>query len=227
MLVGTARIVGVVRHVKHWGLDADDTATIRDQIYYPFDQVPEKFANSATTGLTLIARTAPDPMSMLAAVRAEVAGPGRDQPIYAVRTLDETLANSLAERRFTMLMLIVFAATALLLAAVGIYAVMSYAVNRRAHELGIRVALGATRRGIAELVLRQGMRLAGIGTICGIAAALALTRLMSGLLYGVRPADPLTLIGVAALLTAIALLACYVPARRAVAVDPIVALRSE
>jgi putative ABC transport system permease protein len=172
-------------------------------------------------------RTRPEPMSMVSAVRAQVAGPTQDQPIYAVRTMEQTISGSVAERRFTMLVLIIFAATALLLAAVGIYGVMSYAVTRRTHELGIRAALGASRGEIVGLVLRQGMRLAAIGIAGGLAAALALTRLMAGLLYGVRPADPATLAAVALLLGAIALAACYVPARRATAVDPVIALRCE
>jgi len=126
-----------------------------------------------------------------------------------------------------MLLLIIFAATALLLAAVGIYGVMSYAVTRRTHELGIRAALGASRREIVGLVLRQGMTLAAIGGAAGLAAAAVLTRLMAGLLYGVRPADPATLVAVTLLLGGIALLACYIPARRAAAVDPVVALGCE
>jgi putative ABC transport system permease protein len=126
-----------------------------------------------------------------------------------------------------MLVLIIFGATALLLAAVGIYGVMSYAVTRRTHELGIRAALGASRREIAGLVLRQGIRLAAIGMCGGLAAAAALTRLMAGLLYGVRPADPITLAAVALLLGGTALLACYIPARRATVVDPVVTLRWE
>ena len=126
-----------------------------------------------------------------------------------------------------MLLLIIFAATALLLAAMGIYGVMSYAVTRRSHELGIRAALGASRREILGLVLRQGMKLAALGMVAGLLAALALTRFMAGLLYGVRPADPATLAAVALLLGGIALLARYIPARRATAVDPVVALRCE
>jgi putative ABC transport system permease protein len=141
--------------------------------------------------------------------------------------MEQIVSGSLAERRFTMLVLIIFATTALLLAAVGIYGVMSYAVTRRTRELGIRVALGSSRREIVSLVLRQGMRLAAIGLAGGLVAAVALTRLMAGLLYGVRPADPATLAAVALLLGGIALAACYIPARRAMAVDPVVALRCE
>jgi predicted permease len=227
MVLGAVRIVGVVGHVKHWGLDSDDKAKIRDQIYFPFSQVPDKFAAAAAAGLTLVVRTGPEPMSMVSAVRAQVAGPTQDQPIYAVRTMEQTISGSLAERRLTMLALIVFAATALLLAAVGIYGVMSYAVSRRAHELGIRLALGSSRGEIVGLVLKQGMRLAGIGMAAGLVAALALTRFMTGLLYGVRAEDPATLAAVALLLGGVALLACYIPARRATGVDPVVALRCE
>jgi predicted permease len=227
MVVGPVQVVGVVGHVKHWGLDSDDTAKIRDQIYFPVLQVPDKFLSEAVAGLTLMLRTGPEPLSLVSAVRAQVAGPTQDQPIYSVRTMEQIISNSLAERRFTMLLLIIFAATALLLAAVGIYGVMSYAVTRRTHELGIRAALGASRREIVGLVVRQGMRLAAIGMAAGLVAALALTRFMAGLLYGVRPADPATLAAVTLLLGGIALLACYIPARRAAAVDAVVALRCE
>src|ERR1035437_5491546 len=227
LVLGPVQIVGVVGHVKHWGLDADDTAKIRDQIYFPFMQVPDKFMSGAVVGVTLALRTAPDPLSLVSAVRAQVAGPTRDQPIYAVRTMEQIVSRSLAERRFTMLLLIVFSATALLLAAMGIYGVMSYAVTRRTHELGIRATLGASRREIVGLVLRQGMKLAAVGMAAGLVAALALTRFMAGLLYGVRPADPATLAAVTLLLGGIAFLACYIPARRATAVDPAIALRCE
>jgi len=227
MVVGPVQIVGVVGHVKHWGLDSDDTAKIRDQIYFPFMQVPDRFLSEAVAGLTLVLRTGAEPLSLVSAVRAQVAGPTQDQPIYAVRTMEQIISRSLAERRFTMLLLIIFAATALLLAAVGIYGVMSYAVTRRSHELGIRAALGASRGEIVGLVLRQGMKLAAIGMAAGLVAALALTRFLAGLLYGVRPADPATLAAVTLLLGGIALLACYIPARRAAAVDAVVALRCE
>jgi predicted permease len=227
MVVGPVQIAGVVGHVKHWGLDSDDTAKVRDQIYFPVMQVPDKFLSEAVAGLTLMLRTGLEPLSLVSAVRAQVAGPTQDQPIYAVRTMEQIIARSLAQRRFTMLVLIIFAGTALLLAAVGIYGVMSYAVTRRSHEIGIRTALGASRGEIVGLVLRQGMRLAAIGMAAGLVAALALTRFMAGLLYGVRPADPATLAAVTLLLGGIALLACYIPARRAAAVDAVVALRCE
>jgi putative ABC transport system permease protein len=227
IVVGPVQIAGVVGHVKHWGLDSDDTAKIRDQIYFPFMQVPDMFMSEAVAGLTLALRTGPEPLSLVPAVRAQVAGPTQDQPIYAVRTMKQIIAGSLAQRRFTMLLLIIFAATALLLAAVGIYGVMSYAVTRRSHEIGIRAALGASRGEIVGLVVRQGMRLALMGMAGGLVAALALTRFMAGLLYGVRPADPATLAAVTLLLGGIALLACYIPARRAAAVDAVVALRCE
>jgi putative ABC transport system permease protein len=160
-------------------------------------------------------------------VRAQVAGPTEDQPIFGVQTMEQIISGSLAERRFTMVLLIIFASTALVLAAVGIYGVMSYAVSRRTHELGVRLALGASRSEILRLVVGEGMVLAAIGNVVGLAAALALTRLLASLLYGVRPTDPETLAAVSLLLGGIALLACYIPARRATKVDPLVALRYE
>ena len=225
--LGTVQVVGVVGHVKQWGLDSDDTSKIRDQVYFPFTQIPDRFMSEGVTGLTLVVRTSPPPLSVLSAVRAQVAGPTEDQPVYGVKTMEQVISGSLAERRFTMLLLIIFASTALVLAAVGIYGVMSYAVTRRTHELGVRMALGASRRNVLRLVLREGMALAAIGTGVGLAAALALTRFLAGLLYGVRPEDPATLVAAAILLAGIALLACGVPAWRATRVDPMVALRYE
>jgi putative ABC transport system permease protein len=227
MLLGAVQVVGVVGHVKHWGLDSDDTSKIRDQLYFPFMQIPDKFMDETVTGLTLMLRTGPEPLSMVSAVKAQVAGPTRDQPLHGVQSMEQIISDSLAERRFTMLLLIIFAATALLLAAVGIYGVISYAVTRRIHEMGIRATLGASRAEIVGLVLRQGMKLAGIGLIAGLAAAVVVTQLLSKMLYGVRAWDPATLTGVAVVLGGIALVACYVPARRAAGVDPVVALRCE
>jgi putative ABC transport system permease protein len=227
MILGPVQIVGVVGHVKQWGLASDDTHRVRDQIYFPFLQVPDRFMTSAVTGWTVAVRTRSDPASAIAAVRAGVAGPTHDQPVYTVRTMEQIVSTSISARRFVMLVLIMFGATALLLAAIGIYAVTSYSVIRRTHELGIRAALGASRREIVRLVLREGMTPAALGLGAGLAASVVLMRLMAGLLYGVRPTDPLTLAAVAVLLAAIALFACYLPARRATAVDPMIALRCE
>jgi putative ABC transport system permease protein len=141
--------------------------------------------------------------------------------------MEQVISGSLTERRFTMLLLIIFASMAVVLAAVGIYGVMSYAVSRRTHELGVRMALGATRRAILRLVVGEGMTLAAAGMAVGLVAALGLTRLMTSLLYGVRPADPATLAAVSLLLGGIALLGCCIPAWRAARVDPLVALRYE
>jgi predicted permease len=227
LVIGPVQVVGVAGHVKHWGLDTDDSAKIRDEFYFPVLQVPDKFMSMAVVGLMLVVRTAPDPLSVVSAVRAQVAGPTEDQPIFGVETMEQIISDSLAERRFTLLLLSIFASVAVALAAVGIYGVMSYAVSRRTHELGVRMALGASRPAILRLVVREGMVLAAAGMAVGVAAAVGLTRLMVSLLYGVRPTDPATLAGVSLLLGGIALLACYIPAWRATRVDPIVALRYE
>ena len=226
-ILGVVQVVGVAGHVKHWGLDSDETAKIRDELYFPFTQIPDKFMSGIVTGVTLALRTTPDPLSMVPAVRAQVAGPTEDQPIFDVASMEQIISDSLTERRFVMLLLIIFASTALVLAAVGIYGVMSYAVSRRTHELGVRIALGASRQEILKLVVREGMALAASGAGVGLAAAFGLTRFLASLLYGVRPADPATLLAASLSLGAIALLACYIPAWRATRVDPLVALRYE
>ena len=225
--LGTVQIVGIVGHVKQWGLDSDDTNKIRNQVYFPLLQVPDKFMSSGVAGLTLTLRSKGEPLNLVPSVRAAVAGPTDDQPVYAVRAMKDVISGSLAARRFMMLVLIVFASAALLLAAVGIYGVMSYAVTRRTNELGVRSALGASQWQIVGLVLRQGMGLAGAGLIVGLAASVMLTRFMGSLLYGVGAGDPLTLVAVTVVLGVVAMLACVLPAKRAIAVDPAVALRCE
>jgi len=227
MVIGPAQIVGVVGHVKHWGLDSDDTAKIRDEMYFPFFQVPDKFMPEIVVGANLLARTAADPLGAVAAVRGQVAGPTNDQPMFGVQTMEEIISMKLEERRFTMLLLIIFASTALVLASVGIYGVMSYSVTRRTHELGVRMALGATRGDVLKLVVREGMTVAVAGMAAGIVAALGLMRLLSSLLYGVRPTDPPTLVAVSLALASVAFLASYIPARRATEVEPMIALRYE
>ncbi|MGO9270930.1 MAG: FtsX-like permease family protein, partial [Terriglobia bacterium] len=226
-LLGPVQVVGVVGHVKHWGLDSDDTAKIRDEIYFPLIQIPDKFMSVGVAGLTMMIRTAPDPLALIPELRRAIAGPTEDQPMYAVETMNQIISESLEERRFTMLLLIIFASTALVLASVGIYGVMSYAVSRRTHEIGVRLALGATRGEVLLMVLREGMTLAAVGTVLGVAAAMAVTRLLASLLYGVKPADPLTLVAVAVALALVAAIASYAPARRATRVDPVSALRCD
>jgi putative ABC transport system permease protein len=174
-----------------------------------------------------IARTSGDPAALAAALRREIGAVDAGLPVYGVRTLNQVIAESVAQRKFTMGLLAVFAVVALLLAAIGLYGVLSYTVTRRTQEIGVRMALGADRRDVLRLVVRQGMKLAFIGAGAGLAASLALTQLMKGLLFGVTANDPLTFASVALLLLAVAWLACWLPARRATKVDPMVALRCD
>ena len=150
-----------------------------------------------------------------------------EQVIYDAETMDSIISGTLATRRFSMILLASFAGLALMLSSIGIYGVISYVVGQRTHEIGLRMALGASRTEVLRMVLSQGAKLAGIGVLVGLAASLALTQLMGSMLYGVSPTDPLTFAGVAVILTLVALAACYIPARRAMRVDPMVALRYE
>jgi predicted permease len=226
-MLGPAEIVGVVGHVKHWGLDADDSARIRDQLYFPFFQIPDQFMRQAKTGLRLVLRTGSNPVGVVSAVSKQVMGPGRDQPVYNVNSMEQLISSSVARRRFLRMVLVIFAGLALTLAAIGIFGVISYSVSQRTHEIGIRMALGAERRDVLALVGCQGLTLALAGVAIGLVAALGLTHFITGMLYGVRPTDPLTFVAVSLTLTSVALLASYIPARRATKVDPMVALRYE
>jgi predicted permease len=229
-IIGTQPvIVGVARHVKHFGLDADAKATIQDQMYIPFMQLPDKFMPLLANGIGLVARVTDGARGSFAdSVRRGMAQANPGQVIYNEGTMDEIVSNSLAARRFTMILLGVFAALALVLASVGIYGVISYIVGQRTHEIGIRLALGAQRRDILRLVIGQGGAMALIGVGAGLAAAIPLSwLLLKSLVFGVTSTDPLTLAGVSLLLTAVALFACYVPARRAMKTDPVIALRYE
>jgi ABC-type antimicrobial peptide transport system permease subunit len=160
-------------------------------------------------------------------LREQVQSVNPELPVFGAQMLNETVSDSLSERRFSMEMVGLFALTALLLAGLGIYGVISYIVSERTHEIGIRIALGAEKKSILQMVLRQGLGLAAAGAAVGLVGAVIVSHLMTGLLYGVRPTDPLTFAGVAVLLVGAALLACYIPARRAIRVDPLVALRHE
>jgi putative ABC transport system permease protein len=213
-------IVGVVGHVKHYGLDKAS----RSQVYVPHAQIP-------LSDMTLVVRTAGDPAALAPALRAEVLAVDADQPLSYLGPMREVVADSLAQRRFSMALLGIFALVALVLSAVGIYGVMAYAVTQRTHEIGIRMALGAGRGDVIRMVVRHGMALALAGVAAGAGMALVMSRLISGqsasLLFEVSPTDPPTFIGVALLLAAVAFLACYLPARRAARVDPMIALRYE
>jgi predicted permease len=222
-----AEIVGVVGHVKQWGLDADSKSAIEAQFDYPFMQLPEKLMPLAADAVAVVLRTEGDPAGVMASVRRAVAEIDSREVIYNVQTMNEVVSNSFAARRLSMMLLGVFAALALVLACVGIYGVISYLVGQRTHEIGVRMALGAQQNDVLRLIIGHGARMALVGVAVGIVAAMGLTRLMANQLFGVSPHDPITFVGVAGLLIIVAVAACYIPARRAMRVDPIIALRCD
>jgi predicted permease len=222
-----AEIVGVVGHVKQWGLDLDDHESLRSELYLPCMQMPDDFITMAPSGSMAVIRSDSASTGLADTVRRVIAENSSQRVIFGAQTMDSLIARSLSSRRFSMILLLVFASLALALASIGIYGVVSYVVAQRAHEIGLRMALGAHRLHILTLILSRGGKLATAGVAAGLIAAMGLTRLMANLLYGISPFDPLTFAGVAMLLTMVALTACYIPARRAAKVDPIVALRYE
>ena len=222
-----AQIVGVVGHVKQWGLDTDDTEKLRAQFYIPCMQMPDAFVAMQASGSAVIVRSSKAGAGLLDSIRHASQQMSGEQIIFGPQSMDQIIADSLAQRRFSMILLGSFAALALLLASVGIYGVISHVVGQRTHEIGIRMALGARRPDVLRLILVGAGRLAMIGVAIGLVSALGLTRLMGTLLYGVSPRDPLTFIAVPAVLLSVALLASYLPARRATKVDPMTALRYE
>jgi putative ABC transport system permease protein len=213
-------IVGVVGDVKYSGLNSDPEPTI----YVPYFR--EGWA-STSSEMFLIVRTNGDAKSIVPSLRSALQGIDRNLPLGHIRTMDELLSSSVAEPRFRMLLLVIFAAMALILAAIGIFGVMAYVVSRRTQEIGVRMALGASRGKVLGMVLNEGLRVVLLGVVIGIGAALGLTRLIKSWLFLVRPADPMTFVGVSLMVIAVAALACYIPARRATRVDPMVALRYE
>jgi putative ABC transport system permease protein len=209
-------IVGVTANVKHYGLDSQG----RETVYLPYTQ-----AAPIARSMFLTVRTARDPQSLAGALRREVWAVNPDQPISSIRPMEELVYGSVAQPRFSMLLLGSFAAVALILAAVGVYGVMNYSVTQRTHEIGIRMALGAQTLDVVRLVVGQGLLLAGIGVTIGAGLAFALMRLMSTLLYGVTAADPGTFVGVSLMLAGIAVVASFIPARKATRIDPMAAVR--
>jgi putative ABC transport system permease protein len=216
-------IVGVVRHVRQNSLDEEGFPGI----YRPWMQLEPTFLTSMSRAMDLVIKTNTEPTSYLAAIKQEVQAVDKDQPLANVNTLEALLAQSIATRRFNLMLLAVFALVALLVGSVGLYGVMSYMVSQRTNEIGIRIALGARTSDVLGMVLKQGLVLTLTGIAAGIGASLLLTRLMSSLLFGVSATDPFIFTLVAALLAIVALIACFVPARRATKVDPMVALRYE
>jgi ABC-type antimicrobial peptide transport system permease subunit len=207
----------VVDDIHRNGLDTP----VEPEMYVSYIQRPERRLN------VVIRTEARDASQLTQAARAQVKAFDPTQIIWRAQTLEQLLGTSVAPRKFNMLLLGIFAGVALLLAAVGLYGVMSYSVSWRTQEIGIRMALGANRADVLRLVVRQGMTMTVIGLAVGLAGAFALSRVLRGMLYGVSPTDPLTFTGVSLVLLIVALLACLIPARRATHVDPIIALRTE
>ncbi len=219
------QIVGVVGHVKQWGLDGDDKQSLQAQLYEPFRQIAGW--SSEVECRACGPREAMAATTLLTSIRRVVQSHHSQNVVFGAQTMNEVIAGSLARHRFSMILLNTFAVLALLLASIGLYGVISYLVGQRTHELGIRLALGAQRRDVLRLVVNHGMKMALGGVALGLFAALGLTRLLAGMLYGVGATDAVTFTSIALLLLAVALLACYLPARRAAKVDPMVALRNE
>jgi putative ABC transport system permease protein len=225
----TARVIGVVGHVKHWGLS--DTGSYNpSQIYISFYQLSDEWVPAFAKELSVAVRTPLSVAAIMPAIRNVVYGTGKDQPVYDVQTMQQIASDSMASQRVSMILLGAFSVLALLLASVGIYGVLSYSVSQRIREIGIRMALGAERRDVLKMIIAQGLQLAVAGVILGAVGALLLARLISAfsrLLYGVQANDPVTFIGVSLVLICVSVLACYVPARRASRVEPMAALKYE
>jgi putative ABC transport system permease protein len=209
------QVVGVVKNVKH-----ELNLPVTSDFYVPH-------AQDGWSSMVLVAKTKVEPAAMAAPIREALWAIDKDQPVFDVRTMQEVRAISLALYSFSSVTLSIFAGVALVLAAIGIYGVMAFAVTQRTHEIGIRMALGAKAADVVKLIVRNGMSMAGLGVVVGLAGAFGLTRLLESLLFGVTPTDWVTFVAVTSTLLFVALLACYIPARRATRVDPLVALRYE
>ena len=226
VLKGQFEIVGIVGHINQFGLD-ESPSVLYPEFYTPVTQLPDATLKQFVGSPGYILRTAGSPDAMTGAIRNAVRSFNSKAVFFDPETMDHIVSETLASRRFAMILLAAFATVALVLSSIGIYGVISYIAHQRTHEIGIRMALGAQQRDVLKIVLGQGARFALIGLAIGLAAAAGLTRLMTGIIYGVSATDPITFIGVAIVLTLVALAACYIPARRAMRVDPLVALRYE
>ena len=216
-------IVGVVGGVKHFNLDEPPTPTY----YSPLTQVPQPALGFLINGMSLVVRAETEPLLMANQVRREIESIDNDIPASAVRTMDDLLAASVAPRRFNLRLIEIFAAAALVLAAMGLYSVIAYTVVQRKHEIGIRMALGANASEVFKHVLREGLLLTIFGEAAGLTTAFITTRFLSRLLFGVTPTDAVTFVSITVVLAAVAVVACYIPARRATSVDPCLALRND
>ncbi|HMF00577.1 MAG TPA: FtsX-like permease family protein, partial [Terriglobia bacterium] len=209
--------------VRHFNLDETPTPTY----YSPIAQVPQPALGFLINGMSLVVRSETEPLSLANQVRREIESIDNDIPASAVRTMDDLLAASVAPRRFNLRLIEIFAAAALVLAAMGLYSVIAYTVVQRKHEIGIRMALGANASEVFKHVLREGLLLTIFGEAAGLTTAFITTRFLSRLLFGVTPTDALTFVSITVILAAVAVIACYIPARRATSVDPCLALRHD
>lgn len=225
--VPNPQIIGIVGHVNQWGLDSDGAEALHAQVYLPVAQIPDKDLQRGGLGADVFIRRQTAGGSNLATLRSRLLEFNSELVVHDPEEMEKTVADSISGKRFTMTLLGVFALLALLLASIGIYGVLSYMVGQRTREIGVRLALGAQRLDVLRMVLKDGARMTLVGVVVGVVGAMGLTRLMASMLFGVKPTDPLTFISVAALLGSIAMLACYVPARRAMKVDPMEALRHQ
>ena len=227
MASNPVRIVGVVGHVRHWGLAGDDQSRVRDQIYCSFYQLPDPLVHFLSSVMSITVRTTITPLNVAEPLRRELRGPGADQTLYDVHTMDDLVSASLDRQRFLLWLFGIFAGLALLLACIGIYGVLTYLTNQRVPEIGLRMALGASTRDVMRLVLGQSFGMIVVGIAVGILGALAAGRLLEHLVDGTRPTDLSTFTIMIPILLAAALFASFIPARRASRVDPMSALRQE
>jgi predicted permease len=225
--MGPVQVIGVVGHVRHWGLAKDDQSQLRDQFYYPFAQLPDALLRRWSELMSIAVRTNVAPLSVVEAMRREVRGAGADQALYEVRTMEQLAAGSLAQQRFLLLLFAVFAGLALLLACTGIYGVLAYLTGQRVPEIGIRMALGAGAPDVIRMVIGQSLRMIVPGVALGIGAGIAAGRTLERLVPGVQRTELVTFAATASVLAAAALLASLIPARRASQIDAVNALRQE